>query len=96
MSAVDVWNTYAEWTEADCLARIRLLQDQVSGGATGVTGTNGGANFVEGRKAKMEIWALRCRLATIRGEPQPPPPPSADLRRRTRVSWLRPTHDAGY
>jgi hypothetical protein len=92
---MDVWNTYAEWSEAECLARIRLLQDQISGGATATNGPSGGAQFAAAEKAKLEIWELRCRLAEIRGLPRPPPSPRND-RGRLRMRWMRVDYDGGY
>lgn len=90
------WNTYAEWDEARCLSRISLLQDQISGGATATNGPSGGATFTDEAKAERQIWMLRCRIAQIRGELQPPPPPRMDVKRRARVTWQRPIHDAGF
>lgn len=95
MSAVDVWNTYAEWPEARCLASIDLLQTQIASGATQITSASGGAGYQTPDQAKYTVWELRCQVASLRGLPRPPPPPKVD-RRKTRVTWLRPTHDSGY
>ena len=87
------FNPFDGLPEATCVSRIEHLQNQLSAGATQITGPGGGAQFMSVPAAERMVWQLQCRLAAIRGLPEPPAP--GRIRRR-RPSFQPVFIDLGY
>ncbi|KQP33827.1 hypothetical protein ASF49_08140 [Methylobacterium sp. Leaf104] len=96
MSAVATWNTYAEYTEAQCVAGIAHIQGQLGTNARQITGPGGGAVFGDRDEAEYDIWQMRCRLHELRGLPRPVAPPKRNRTIQTTMRYFAVDYDSGY